>query len=34
MVVMLLISVFLKPIVSDGIWNIVLSSLWWKNKEI
>lgn len=28
--VMLLIAVFLKPIVSNGIWNIVLSSSWWK----
>lgn len=28
--VMLLIGVFLKPIVSNGIWNIVLSSSWWE----
>ena len=29
--VMLLIGVFLKPIVSNGMWNIVLSSSWWEN---
>lgn len=28
--VMLLIGVFLKPIVSNGIWDIVLSSSWWE----
>lgn len=28
--VMLLIEVFLKPIVSNGIWDIVLSSSWWE----
>ncbi len=27
--VMLLIEIFLKPIVSNGIWDIVLSSSWW-----
>lgn len=27
--VMLLVSMFLKPMVSDGIWNIVLSGPWW-----
>lgn len=27
---MLFITVFLKPIVSDGLWDIVLSSLWWE----
>ena len=27
--VTLLVSMFLKPIVSDGIWNIVLSGPWW-----
>lgn len=30
LVVMLLIAVFLKPMVSNGIWDIVLSSLWWE----
>ncbi|MDE7253713.1 MAG: VanZ family protein [Acetatifactor sp.] len=29
--VMLLIGVFLKPIVSNGMWDIVLSSSWWEN---
>lgn len=29
-IVMLLIMVFLKPIVSNGIWDIVLSSSWWE----
>lgn len=28
--VMLLIGVFLKPIVSNGIWDIVFSSSWWE----
>ena len=28
--VTLLISMFLKPIVSDSIWNIVLSGPWWE----
>lgn len=28
--VMLMIGVFLQPIVSNGIWDIVLSSSWWK----
>lgn len=28
--VMLLIGVFLKPIISNGIWNFVLSSSWWE----
>lgn len=28
--VMLLIGVFLKPIVSNGIWDIILSSSWWE----
>lgn len=28
--VMLLIGVFLKPIVSNGIWDVVLSSSWWE----
>lgn len=28
--VMLLIAAFLKPIVSNGIWDIVLSSSWWE----
>lgn len=28
--VMLIIGMFLKPIVSDGIWNMVLSSAWWE----
>lgn len=28
--VMLLIGVFLKPIVSSGIWDIILSSAWWE----
>ena len=27
--VTLLVSIFLKPMVSDGIWNIVLSGPWW-----
>ncbi len=30
LLVMLLIGVFLKPIVSDGIWNMILSSAWWE----
>ena len=30
LMVMLLISMFLKPMVSDGIWNTVLSSPWWE----
>lgn len=29
--VMLLIGVFLKPIVSNGMWDIVLSGSWWEN---
>ena len=29
LMVMLLISMLLKPMVSDGIWNIVLSGSWW-----
>lgn len=29
--VMFLIGVFLKPIVSNGMWDIVLSSSWWEN---
>ena len=28
--VTLLVSIFLKPMVSDGIWNIVLSGPWWE----
>lgn len=28
--VMFLIGVFLKPVVSNGIWDIVLSSSWWE----
>ena len=30
LVLMLLIGVFLKPIVSNGVWGIVLSSSWWE----
>ena len=30
LVVMLLISMFLKPMMSDGVWNIVLSGPWWE----
>lgn len=30
LVVMLLIAAFLKPMVSNGIWDIVLSSSWWE----
>ena len=30
LVVMLFIAVFLKPMVSNGIWDIVLSSSWWE----
>ena len=30
LVVMLLIAVFLKPIVSNGIWDNILSSSWWE----
>ena len=28
--VMLMVGVFLQPIVSNGIWDIVLSSSWWE----
>ena len=30
LVSMLLIAIFLKPIVSNGVWDIVLSSSWWE----
>ncbi|MBD5507816.1 MAG: VanZ family protein [Lachnospiraceae bacterium] len=30
LVVMILIAAFLKPIVSNGMWDIVLSSSWWE----
>lgn len=32
LVVMLLIGVFLQPMVSNGIWDIVLSSSWWEKQ--
>lgn len=33
LVAMLLIGVFLKPIVSNSIWDIVLSSSWWEKMK-